>query len=285
MNKYSKSNYRKRKAKYPRHAGLKKRSVSRQKTSLLLKNKGLRDTILVIILIGSLGYLLLFSPAFKINKTEIIAPNGIALKPLQDILRIEMEKKLFGILDNRSLLLFNKGNVEDRIMQDVPKAREAQITKKFPKTLVLEVQKREPVILWCFQGETDCFLVDKDRIIFEKTAIKAPLGGLSLLQDEQLPKKILEQACEPMEMVQILEINNFLAGKLDIIVNNFVKHNKGKLDVITTDGWVMYFDLNTDTRLALTKLKLLLDNEIDLERRKNLQYIDLRYSKVYYTSD
>lgn len=285
MNKYSKSNYRQRKAKYPRHAGLKKRSIKQKKTPAFLKNRPLRIMILIIILIIALGYLLLFSPAFKINKTEIIAPNGIALKPLQDILKTELEKKYLGILDHRSLFLFSKSKVENRIMQNLPKVREVEITKRFPNTLILEAQKREPVILWCFQGDDDCFLVDKDRIIFEKATIKAPIEGLSLLQDEQPPKKILEQACNSQEMAQILEINNFLAEKLDIIVNNFIKRKQGKLDVVTTAGWVMYFDLNSDIRLALTKLKLLLDNEVDFEQRKNLRYIELRYSKVYYTLD
>ncbi len=285
MNKYSKSNYNKRKAKYPRYARLKKQSIARPKTPTLLRNKTFRNTALIIILIGALVYLFLFSPAFKIVKTEIIAPNGIELRPLQDILKMEFEKRHLAVLDGSSLFLFNKSNVEDKIMQDIPKIREVRITKKFPKTLILEVQKREPVLLWCFQGEADCFLVDKDGIIFEKTTLRAPLEGLSLLQDEQQVKNILEEACTPQEMAKILEISSFLTEKLDIVVNNFIKDNKGRLDVVTTDGWAMYFDLNSDVRLALTKLKLLLDNEINFEERKNLRYIELRYSRVYYTND
>jgi len=55
-----------------------------------------------------------------------------------------------------------------------------------------------------------------------------------------------------------------------------------RLDIKTAEGWEIYFDLSSDVNFALTKLGLLLEKEIPLEKRGDLSYIDLRFSKVYY---
>ncbi len=83
-------------------------------------------------------------------------------------------------------------------------------------------------------------------------------------------------------MSQILKIKNVLEKEMGINTEKFTLKNPERLNVKTTEGWEIYFDLSGDIDLALTKLHLLLEKEISPEARKDLQYIDLRFTKVYY---
>jgi len=73
-----------------------------------------------------------------------------------------------------------------------------------------------------------------------------------------------------------------LKQKLELGIEKFILLGQKRLDVKTTEGWEIYFDLAGDINLSLTKLSLLFDEEISQEARESLQYIDLRFSKVYY---
>ena len=49
----------------------------------------------------------------------------------------------------------------------------------------------------------------------------------------------------------------------------------------TAEGWEVYFTPKEDLNWQITELKAVLENEISPERRGNLEYIDLRFEKIY----
>ncbi len=50
-----------------------------------------------------------------------------------------------------------------------------------------------------------------------------------------------------------------------------------KLTALTQGGWELYFNPRGDIKWQLTKLKVLLDEKIPPEKRKDLQWIELRF--------
>jgi len=54
------------------------------------------------------------------------------------------------------------------------------------------------------------------------------------------------------------------------------------LDAETTEGWTVRFNLKGDLDWQVTELRLALEKQISPEKRKSLEYIDLRFSRVYY---
>ena len=81
---------------------------------------------------------------------------------------------------------------------------------------------------------------------------------------------------------EILKIQKQLQDKFKINTEEFILSDNQRLDVKTSENWEVYFDLSTDISLSLVQLNLLLEKEISLEQRKNLKYIDLRFSRAYY---
>ena len=104
---------------------------------------------------------------------------------------------------------------------------------------------------------------------------------MKVFYDKKETGKLGENVISKDTLDKILKINENLEKKLEINPEKFILKDN-RLDVKTTEGWEIYFDLLGDINLALTKLHLLLEKEISPEARKDLQYIDLRFTKVYY---
>jgi len=156
--------------------------------------------------------------------------------------------------------------------------------REFPDRLAVSIDEKKPVAI--FKEDENYFFIDKKGIIFEKNlrrnleksswpVIKNPnLGGDLKLGDKIIGEKKLSQ---------ILEINSGLK-KLDIEITVTEIANDQRVNVKTSEGWDVYFDLgNNNVSQQIFNLGLVLKEKIFPEDRENLEYIDLRFgNRVYY---
>jgi len=157
-----------------------------------------------------------------------------------------------------------------------------------------------------------CYSFDKNGVIFElvenqefSTSSMVEENNLVVKQDKSQNPVILGQKVFSKEILDlILKIQNKIEKDLKIGINEFVVET-GKITAKTFEGWEIYFQterVKTKTsflffrasaentkyfplegiNLCLTKLQLLLEKAIPIEKRKNLEYIDLRFTKAYY---
>ncbi len=249
-----------------------------KKRKSLLKSRFFWIFILILASAILVFYLFFLSEIFRIKEIDISAPEDISKEEIQVLLQKELETSFFIFFRKNTFFLVNSQKIEDRILKEYPEIKEVILKKKFPKSLTLEVKKRIAVGIWCFE-EDNCFLIDDNGIIFRGSTSKDLVkifsrgGEVKNLGEEIIPKE---------KMNQLLGIHDELEENLGIDVEKFILRGSDNLDVKTIEGWEIYFDLAGDINLILTKLSLLLEKEISSEDRENLQYIDLRFSKVYY---
>ena len=251
-----------------------------RKRKSILRSRAFWDSFLAAFLAVLIFYLLFISSVFKIQKIEILAPENIPKNELQNILEQELKTPFLYFFQKDSFFLVDDKKIENRVLSSFPEIKTANLKKKFPKTLILEIEQKEAVATWCF-SEENCFLIDREGIIYRgSTSINSNLIVIFLENGE--PKNLGEKVISKQKISQFLEIRNELRQKLELDVEKFTLRGQERLDIKTTEGWEIYFDLAGDMKLALTKLCLLFDEEISQEARENLEYIDLRFSKVYY---
>lgn len=213
-------------------------------------------------------YFLFFTEIFKIKEIQILIEkkNPSLEQSLESVFKKELSKNIF---------LVSPKKIEEKILKDYPEIKEANLKKKFPRSLILEVKTREAVGLCCF-SQDNCFLIDQEGVVFGGQTSKDEAG------EEDLIMIFSGDGISPEKMNQLLSIQNKLEKNLEIDLEKFTLSEGERLDIKTTEGWEIYFDLSADINLALTKLGLILEKEISPEERKNLNYIDLRFSKVFY---
>jgi len=216
-----------------------------------------------LFILSGIAYLLFFSWIFQIRDVMITGGNEFS------------EEDIKSFFLSKNVFLMDEAKIKKRILNDFPRIARVEIQRRFPTAflavLQVEIVKKEAAAVWCDQEQT-CFLIDETGMMFEKvlteTALVRIFGEKDLLEEKMVK--------------QILEISSKLKKDLDIETERAKLVSWKRLDVKTAEGWEIYFNLEENLNWQLTRLHLLLERKISLEERRTLQYIDLRFSRIYY---
>ncbi|MDD5146795.1 MAG: cell division protein FtsQ/DivIB [Candidatus Pacebacteria bacterium] len=256
-----------------------RKKKSRGKIKLLL------FLFIFLIILGGLIYLFGFSGVFKIKNIGISNKTQIADQDLIDIIKAHLAEDHWSFLPRDSWPLIAQGAIVQEILDKYPQIRTASLKIQLPKmSLEAIIEPRTPVALWCDETQEKCSLVDDEGIIFQ-TATKEQYGTeLPLIiskinnSSDDLGKKVYSAE----DIRQVIRINQNLKEDLQIPLESFIADDTSFLVADTKEGWEIYFDLDSNLDISLMKLKALLDQELPINKRQGLQYIDLRFTKVYY---
>ena len=259
-----------------------KRIGSLHKSKSILKKRIFRDVVLISILIIELLYALFFSQIFKIKDITIVSPKEILKQELQVFLQNELQNKAFYFFEKDNIFLASIGKIKNGILDKYPEIKEVELRREFPKGLFLKVEKREPFGILNSSGNN--FLIDEEGIVFKEVSEDFEKETLAFILIEHKQVKLGEGIIRLEIMQKISLIKEELEENVNIFLESFYL-NENRLNIKTLEGWEIYFNISQNTeeiRFALTKIGVFLEKEVDEEERKNLEYIDLRFSKVYY---
>lgn len=211
-----------------------------------------------------------FSSYFKIKK--IIISGSLNPEVYEEINRFQ----------GRNILFFRVGKVSKELAQKQTSIASLEIYKGLPDTIKVKVNVRIPKIAWSSQGKT--FLIDENGIAFE-------LGGgrASTEEGEQIPT-VIDSKDAPIEpgnqvvtpdfVLFILDLSNNFEGKIGPKITELkISETTFQIEVVTDQGWRVYFDTTRDLNNQLIALKKILDQYRDQIQ----EYVDLRVEgKVYY---
>lgn len=253
--------------------------VKRKKS--IFRNRFFWLCILFFLALGGFTYLLFFSSYFQLKKVIIFGNQKVERGNLENLVKDQCSKKIFSVFPTQSILLFNSKRTKNIITENFPQISEISIKKRLPNRLEIEVKERVPFGVWC-KNNVPCFYFDREGIIFEEV----PGGTLSniLIKDktEKENIKLGEKIIEKNVAEFALEVKNQLKDNFGIEITDYTIPSAERLNAKNDQGWEIYFNQKEDLGNQLTKLIAVLDSEIPTERRGNLEYIDLRFSRVYY---
>jgi cell division septal protein FtsQ len=240
----------------------------------ILKNRFFWLSSFILILVFGLSYLFIFSQIFRIEEIKISNTDDFLRIKVEEVVKSEIGKNIF---------LVNLKKINKEILSQFPEIAQLNLKRKFPRIISIQIETREPVGIWCYQSHDKCFFIDEEGIIFKaigEESIEGKIIILSLKEGEifTLGEKILV----PQILELILEIEKELEENLKIAIEDFTIVSEKRLNVKTKENWEIYFNLKKDIGLELTKFKVLLEKEIPPEERRNLEYIDLRFEKIFY---
>ncbi len=272
----------------------------RRKKSIL-KNRFFRQVILFSILAISVFYLLIFSATFQIENIIISGEEKVSKQGIKGVVENQIAKKIL-FFPTKSIFLANFKKIREDILNNFPTIAEIEMRRGFPAALNVVVTERLGTGVFC-QGQ-QCFLLDSEGIIFDPHYLNIGVGASPHYPNigvgageifEENPKllKIESRAhdiqlkpgdsvIEKEKLTQILEIISKLKQDLKISCDLAEIVSGERLNVKTNEGWEIYFNPTEDINWQITELDLLLQNKIPSERREILEYIDLRFSRVYY---
>lgn len=265
-----------------------KRKYRLRKKKPLYRKKSFWLGILILILFGEVFYLIIFSPIFQIKEVEIMGAGKVGAQDIQNIQNLAQShlSRNFFLFSSKNIFFLKAKKIQEALLERFPEITNVNLKRKFPDRLVIEIEERRPVAIFC-QGESEdsqkCFFIDREGLIFEEVSeenrsdylvIKSVKPGLTLLGGMVLPRE---------DLTRFLEIRDGLKDNLNIPLEHVFQANEEKLIAKTSQGWEIYFNLREDVAKQLMNLGLVLEKEIGPEKRGSLEYIDLRFgSRVFY---
>jgi len=233
--------------------------------------------VLVLIFLGGIFYLLFLSPFFQIREIKISGADRYNEKvPSEAILTTvqgKLDQKLI-FFSTKSIFLVDLNQMRKEILKEFPQIAQANLKRKFPQILEIEIEERKPIAIFSHEGSY--FFIDKEGIIFEeilRDELKLLEIKNSILKEKP---KLGERVVEEELISKILKISSELENlKVQILEANLVSDER--IDIKTSENWEIYFDPQKDLDWQLAKLKVDLENVIPPEKKKDLEYIELRF--------
>lgn len=246
-----------------------------RKKKSIIKNRFFWLSLLLLLFLGTFFYFLIFSRFFQVKKIAISGEERISEEKIKVIVERKLEKRIL-FFTTKNIFLINPKPIKNDILQSFPQIADIQIKRNLPDTLNFTVIERRKIANFC-QNET-CFLLDKEGVIFEKSE---PEAGLIRIVDGRSGEilKIGEKVIEKDYLDKILKIQKNLSEDLKVEVEEILVLSE-RLNVKTKEGWEIYFDPKGDLSWQLTKLNLVLKEKIPPEKRKDLEYIELRFGDL-----
>lgn len=247
-----------------------------KKKKSILKNRFFWLGILLLIFIGTIFYFLIFSSFFQVEKIIVSGEKKVSKEEIVAIVEENLEKKIL-FFPSRSIFLVNLNKIREDISNTLPKIAEIEMSRTFPDALNILVIERLSLATWC--QEERCFFLDKEGIIFEETSEISP-NNIKIKDLREKKLELGEKVLEKEILDSIGEIEIKLRENLKINIEEFIIASDERLNVKTNEGWEIYFNLEGDLDWQLTKLNLVLKEKIPPEKRKDLEYIELRFGDL-----
>jgi len=243
-----------------------------KKRKSIFRNKIFLFLVLAFIIVDALFYTLFFLETFQVKKIIITGENKTSREELKSNIENNLEHELL-FLETKSIFLVNTNNIKDNLLSNFPQIAEVKIKRRYPDALNIVVVERKEVAAWGL--EEIYFSVDGEGVIFEECSPE--IESIKIVDKKNTPPlKIGEKVIEKDYFGKILEVEEKLTSELKIEIGEMIVFSK-EFRAKTSAGWEIYFSPKEDLNWQLTKLSSVLEKEIPPERRKDLEYIDLRF--------
>ena len=266
-----------------KHIKSKIRGIKPKKS--VLKKPWIWALIVLSLVIFCILYLLLFYPGVQINNVMVIGAEKISAAELGRFTLDNAGVELINIgslkLATKSIFLVDKEKIGGKVLKEYPAIEKAEIDRIFFRGISIDITERKPAGVYCAGEEPEplCFLMDKNGFIFEQLA--GELAGLPVVRRASADgfpstgEKIIEEAV----INAILKVHESLKKNFQVDIKQALLTSPVRLDVLTSERWKIYFNLDEDADIdsQIIRLNLLLASEISPEARLALQYIDLRF--------
>ncbi len=239
---------------------------------------------------GVCVYVLFFSPFLEVDSISVEGNNSIGSEEIIGKVNEVLDGKYLGYFSRRNFFLLSKNRINQKLQNDFSRLEVSSIERKFPRVVLIRVRERQPEMAWCSGGV--CYLVDRDGLVYAgANATDEELNKdrfLILIDDNARPVEIRKTVISPEFIQYLKQVDALLADDLKLEIDgNYHTPALSSQEVILKiregDGWLLKLSQTVSPEDTKKIIQTVFDKELNEEKRKNLDYLDLRVKgKVYY---
>ncbi|MDP3901208.1 MAG: FtsQ-type POTRA domain-containing protein [bacterium] len=242
----------------------------------LVLRKGFWMFILALIVACFVAYALFFSAFFRVQEIRVLGAETLSA----DALREKVVFRDIPFVPSTNILLFDGEATVKGIEETFPKVREVRVRRIFPSTIKIQAVERRESLVWC---QSQCFAVDETGIAFEEREGPGALTAYKEGGEAELRQRVLS----PESISLVLQFSESIEGvpevrEAGITLPSFKVLSEETVIALTSEGWEIYLSLQEDAAWQTAKFGAVFQRELTAERRKALEYVDVRFGDQAY---
>jgi len=232
---------------------------------------------LALVFFGTGFDIFFFSSVFQVGDIKIQGNQKVSLEDIKNVISKNTDKKI-GFVETKSIFLTELNKISDEILKEMPQIAKVNLIRDFPNTISAQVVERIPVAVFCRSDKY--FLIDDGGVVFEETSdVSADMPKITKADFSQ-EIKLGEAVITEEQTANILETASQIKN-LGLSPVEFSIKSDARIDIKISEGWEFFINPQKDIDKQLKNLGIILKEKLPIERRKNLQYIDLRFDRIY----
>ncbi len=272
---------------------------SKKKPSAL--RKILFRLIWPIFLVGSLGALAFFffgTSRFDPSDIKVEGARRVNAEEVIAVVKPFFEEKHLGFFSG-NVFIFNRSGAALRLTEFFPRISEVsfKINIRSRELTVIINERNKAAAIWCSvtplpadanvdtENQSSCFNIDEEAFAFEE-ALQTQGTLLLTIKNErsnQELKQIGEQVIEESFLKNMLYIRDVLKEVSHLGISAVLLKDPDEVIAQTLENWNIIFVDSRPIEDQVTALREILKSQIPPEKRKQLDYIDLRVEeRAYY---
>ncbi|OHA67880.1 MAG: hypothetical protein A3C82_00470 [Candidatus Wildermuthbacteria bacterium RIFCSPHIGHO2_02_FULL_47_12] len=258
------------------------KKVKKQQT--FLKNRFFLFGVGAALCAELLLYGIAFFPLVQIHAVQVEGNKEVSKNVIEGFI-FERLWRTFLLAPTASIFLADTQSMQSALVRAIPELETVHIQRKFPDILTIAVQERGVAALWCWPAqegqESYCAALDKQGMAFKKA--DPLLGGIKIYGQGQA-LNLREVAVKP-DVLEAIAYFAREAKRRSLFLQeelSFEIVSENQINVHTGEEWSVYFTHTQDFSWQVTKLQSVLEGKIPPEKRKKLEYIDVRFGNQAY---
>lgn len=223
-------------------------------------------------------WLAFFSPIFDVKAVAVAGNQKTSAEECQKIIEQAVSNKL-AFLESKSIFLFNLNKASKEIKEKFPQIQNISIKRKYPGEILASIQERQPVAIFSWRDEKYYF-IDETGVIYDETG-RSPEFLEIKKNDESEEIKLGSAVFDQQFLVKLLRMRANIENDAGISLERALAVTDERINYITKEGWEIYVNPQKDLDWQITKLKAVISDASFVAKRSSLEYIDLRFARVY----
>lgn len=246
--------------------------------------------ILFLVLFVGLFYFLFFSEWLTIERVLVEGNQNTDKKLILDSVEPYLHKKVLSVFPSNNFFFVREGAIKNEIIDNFRRISSVKIKKEFPDTVVLQIEEKKAVLLFC--NGKGCLWVDEDGYSYNQSSYSEAVSDSSdvtIVEDTSQSDLLVGQGVTDATYVSFV---NDLKNEFEKITQKQILKistpilSAREIRVETMENWIIYLDVDSglkrSTGLLEEVLKQIKEKEGE-EKSKCLDYIDLRVrDRVFY---
>ncbi|RJQ32349.1 FtsQ-type POTRA domain-containing protein [Candidatus Parcubacteria bacterium] len=195
----------------------------------------------------------------------------------------KLEGNIFLFIPKSNVFLIPKKEIEKDLPAEIKRIKEIYLDGDLPDKLKVKIVERENKALFCH--EEDCAFIDEEAFVFEKAPYFSGAIFIKFFDERgsasSSPVVIGSYFLKQEEFDTLMSFSE-LAAKNGFEVTEIYLKPENIYELATKEGWKMVLNDRNEPEKTFANLVTTLESSVK-EKRKNLDYIDLRFgNKIYF---